>query len=81
MSKRQKRKAKTSKRVTFASSPVYIPRNNSDSEQQCSTPKAVINDSILFGQISVQILLNFDTSAVRCFGSLAGSVEPCSLDI
>jgi hypothetical protein len=71
MNKRQKRKAKSSKRVTFASSPVYIPRRISSPE-----PKPV--DSLLFGQFKVQIPLDAGKIVVRSFGSVSKSIDPCS---
>lgn len=81
MSKSQKRKAKSAKKVTFASSPVYIPRNKSPSGYKISAPKKVKSDSILFGQISVQIPLNSGSSTALRFGSSARSVHPCSSEV
>jgi hypothetical protein len=62
MNKCEKRKAKSSKRVTFASSPVYIPRKS-------SLAKTHPMKSLQFGQFKV--CLDSEIAPVRCFSTSA----------
>jgi hypothetical protein len=81
MSKREKRKAKSAKKVTFASSPVYFPRKNYHSDHKHSSPQKGTVVSLLFGQFSVQIPNNYDGATVRRFGSFPRSDQSCSSDV
>jgi DnaJ-class molecular chaperone len=81
MNKRENRKAKSAKKVLFASSPVYIPRKNSRSDHKHPSPQKGTVVSLLFGQFSVQIPNNYDDAAVRRFGSFPRSDQSSDVQI